>query len=79
MEYQTVKRLVDQHFVPIVGPSSDPLLAELVPEDDPLEKCLWVVLTSDGRIIRREGLYANPDVGLDRVRQVIRHSDSATK
>lgn len=71
MEYQTVKRLVDKHFVPIVGPSSDPLLAELVPEDDPLEKCLWVVLNADGQIIRREGLYANPDVGLERIRQVI--------
>jgi hypothetical protein len=71
MEYQTTKRLVDQHFVPAVVSSNAQGVAELVPPDDPLEKCLWVVLGSDGSIIRREGLYANPDVGLERVRQVI--------
>lgn len=71
MEYQTVKRLVSQNFVPIVGPSSDPSLSELVPGDDPLENCLWVVMTPDGAILRREGVYANPDVGLSRVREVI--------
>lgn len=44
MEYQTTKRMVDEHFVPIVGPSSDPQLSALVPEGEPLELCLWVVL-----------------------------------
>lgn len=72
MEYQTTKRLVDEHFVPIVGPSSDPPLLALVPEDDPLEVCLWVVLNSAGEILRREGVYANPDEGMKRVRAVIK-------
>jgi hypothetical protein len=71
MEYQTTKRLVDQHFVPIVGPSSDPQFAALVPENDPLESALWVVLDNNGTIIRREGVYANPDEGMKRVRGVI--------
>ena len=71
MEYQTTKRLVDQHFVPIVGPSSAPEFVALVPEDDPLENALWVVLDSDGNIIVREGVYANPDVGMKRVRALI--------
>jgi hypothetical protein len=71
MEYQTTKRLVDQHFVAIVGPSSDPQLSRLVPEDDPLELALWVVMDSDGQIIRRESVYANPDEGMRRVREVI--------
>lgn len=71
MEYQYVKRLVDQNFVPVVGPSSDEQLAQLVPEDDPLENCLWVVMTAEGEILRREGVYANSDEGLKRVRQVI--------
>ena len=35
MEYETTKRLVDQHFVPIVGPSSDPSFSALVPQEDP--------------------------------------------
>lgn len=72
MEYQTTKRLVDEHFVPIVGPSSGPQLSALVPEDDPLELCLWVVLNPAGDILRREGVYANPDEGMKRVREVIR-------
>jgi hypothetical protein len=71
MEYQTTKRLVDQHFVPIVGPANDPSLAALVPPDDPLENALWVITDSSGKIIRREGVYGNPDEGLKRVRQVI--------
>ncbi|PPD17107.1 MAG: hypothetical protein CTY30_07665 [Methylocystis sp.] len=71
MEYQTTKRLVDQHFVPIVGPNSDPLFSALVPEDDPLELCLWVVTDNEGSILRREGVYPNPDEGLKRVRSVI--------
>jgi hypothetical protein len=71
MEYQTTKRLVDQHFVPIIGQSDDPKFSALVPEDDPLELCLWVVLDCEGKIIRREGVYANPDEGMRRVREVI--------
>ncbi len=71
MEYQTTKRLVDQHFVPITGPSDDPMFSALVPEDDPLELCLWVVLDGNGKVLRREGVYANPDEGMKRVRSVI--------
>jgi hypothetical protein len=72
MEYETTKRLVDENFVALVGPSSDPALSELVPEDDPLESCLWVVLDLSSSIIRREQIYANPDEGMKRVREVIR-------
>jgi hypothetical protein len=71
MEYQTTKRLVEEHFVAVVGPSSDPQLSRLVPDDDPLEACLWVVLNSSGNILRRESLYPAPDEGLKRVREVI--------
>ncbi len=71
MDYETTKRLVDTHFVPVVGVSSAPLHASLVPEDNPLELALWVVLDCEGRIVRREGVYANPDEGLKRVRSVI--------
>jgi hypothetical protein len=72
MEYETTKRLVDENFVALVGPSSDPALSELVPEDDPLESCLWVVLDLSSSIIRREQIYANSDEGMKRVREVIR-------
>lgn len=71
MEYQTTKRLVDQHFVAVVGPSKDPVLNALVPEDDPLENCLWVVMTSNGEILIRESVYGNADEGMKRVRKLI--------
>ena len=74
MEYQTTKKLVDEFFVAVVGPSTDPQLSALVPEDDPLELCLWVVLNPAGEILRRESVYANPDEGLKRVREVIKRS-----
>ncbi|GAA0566706.1 hypothetical protein GCM10009416_00870 [Craurococcus roseus] len=71
MDYLTTKRLVDQHFVAMVGPSSDPDLAALVPADDLLETCLWVVLRGDGTIVRCESVYENPGEGMKRVRAVI--------
>lgn len=77
MEYQTTKRLVDQHFVAVVGPSSDPAFGGFVPEDDPLELCLWVVLSPKGEILRREGVYANPDEGMRRVRTLVAQAESS--
>lgn len=77
MEYQATKRLVGQHFEAVVGPSSDPALGALVPQDDPLELCLWVVTTSEGVALRRKGVYANPDEGLKRVRAVLTQATDA--
>mgnify|MGYP003649207648 CR=1 FL=1 len=71
MDYFTTKKLVDDHFVPALVSSKNHDAAELVPSDDPLENCLWVVLRKDGEILVREGVYANPDEGLKRVRRVI--------
>lgn len=71
MEYQTTKKLVDQHFVALVGPSSAPDLAALVPADNPLEKCLWVVLTSGGELLRCQGVIGNPDDGMRLVQELI--------
>lgn len=71
MEYQATKRLVDTYFVPAIIKASEEKAKMLVPEDDPLENCLWVVLDTHGKILSREGVYANPDEGLKRVRAVI--------
>jgi hypothetical protein len=77
MEYHTTKKLVMDHFIPALVPKSDRDAAALIPLDDPLENCLWVVLNHDGSIIRREGVYANPDEGLNRVRGVVRELGAA--
>lgn len=71
MEYHTTKSLVDEYFVSAIIKASDEQAASLIPSDDPLENCLWVVLTPEGEILRREGVYANPDEGLKRVRAVM--------
>lgn len=71
MEYQTTKRLVNDHFVVVLGASSDAALANFVPIDDPLENCLWVVLDAQGTVLRKESVYANPDEGMKRVRSVV--------
>lgn len=77
LDYFTTKRLVEDHFVTALVPATDPDVAPLVPEDDPLENSLWVVLSPDKEVLRREGVYANPDEGLKRVRQVIAQTSSA--
>lgn len=71
MEYFTTKKLVEERFVSVLVSSNQPGAAVLVPEDNPLENCLWVVLSNTGEVILREGVYANPDEGLKRVRAVI--------
>lgn len=71
MDYFTTKRLVQDHFITALVPNTDEDAASLIPPDDPLENCLWVVLDPSGGIIRREGVYANPDEGLKRVRTVV--------
>ena len=71
MDYFTTKQLVHDHFVPALVSSKSQDAASLVPVDDPLENCLWVVLGKDGKVLVREGVYANPDEGLKRVRKVI--------
>lgn len=71
LDYFTTKKLVDDHFVAALVPLSSSGAKDLVPQDDPLENALWVVLNTDGKILRREGVYANPDEGLKRVRAVI--------
>lgn len=72
MEYQATKRLVDQYFVPILGSCNDPELADLVPEDNPMELCLLVILDRDLNILKLESVYANPEEGLRKVRELIK-------
>jgi hypothetical protein len=71
LDYFTTKRLVDDHFVAALVPLSAAGARELVPQDDPLENALWVVLNANGEIVRRESVYANADEGLKRVRAVV--------
>lgn len=71
LEYQTTRKLVDEHFETAVVPVSDAAARAIVPADDPLEKPRWVILTPDSRVLRSEGLHANPDVGLERTREAI--------
>ena len=75
LEYQTTRKLVDEHFETAVVPVSAPDARALVPAEDPLERPRWVVLMPDARVLRSEGLYANPDVGLERTREVIAVAD----
>jgi len=71
MEWETTKRLVDEHFVVVMGPSSDAELGKLVPSDDPLEECRWVVLNGTD-LVRSESVYANSTEGRKRIREVLR-------
>lgn len=71
LEYNTTKRLVKEHFIQVLVSSYGLDVAQYVPVEDPLENCLLVVLAPDGTIMRREGVYANPDEGLKRTRKFI--------
>ena len=72
LEYQTTKNLVRENFVQVLVNAKSEGIADLVPPDDPLENSRLVVMKPDGEILRSEGVYANPDEGLKRVREDIR-------
>lgn len=71
LEYFTTKKLLEQHYVCALLPASVPGVRAYVPENYPLENALLVITSADGEILRREGVYANLDEGLKRVRSVI--------
>lgn len=71
LEYQTTKRLVHERFIQAIVDVNSDGARQFVPADDPLENCLWVVLNPNGSVVRREGVYGNPDEGLRRVREVV--------
>jgi hypothetical protein len=71
LDYFATKKLLDQHFVCALLPASADGTREYVPDDDPLENALLVVTSAAGEVLRREGVYANPDEGLKRVRSII--------
>ena len=72
MEYRTTKKLVDEHFVAAVIPRDADDAGKLVPDDNPLERCLWVVLDPKGNIIDRQGVSGNPDSGMNIIRMLIK-------
>ncbi len=71
LQYQTTRKLVDQSFVCCMIPVSNKTAKALIPVEDALDNCRWVVLNIQGDVLRSESLYANPDEGLARTREVI--------
>jgi len=71
MEWESTKRLVDEHFVCILGPSTDAELGALIPPDDPLEEARIVIMDIEKNIIRSESVYANPSEGRKRIRAAV--------
>ena len=71
LQYQTTRKLVDQSFVCCMVPASNDTAKALIPVEDALDNCRWVVLNIEGDILRSESLYASPDEGLARIRKVI--------
>ncbi|WP_296434684.1 MULTISPECIES: restriction endonuclease [unclassified Rhizobium] len=70
MEWETTKRMVDENFVPAVGPSTDEAFLSLVPSDDPLEECRLVIFTPTKTYLSAS-TYANPQVARGWVLAVI--------
>lgn len=71
MDYFTTKKLVEEHFIHTVVSSSSKEAKQYIPEDDPLENCRLIILSKLGEVVLSEGVYANADEGLKRIRKVI--------
>jgi hypothetical protein len=77
MEYETTKHLVKDNFISGIVNSQNSGVSEFIPKDDNLDNCLLVVVAPDNSILLREGVYANPDEGLKRVKNVMKKWESA--
>ncbi|MBE7376492.1 restriction endonuclease [Pseudomonas lopnurensis] len=71
MGYELTKRLVDEHFVAVLGSSSLPSLQALIPDDDPLEDCRLIIMDATRREIYSDTVYANKKEALKIVRSAI--------
>jgi hypothetical protein len=70
-QYEMTKRLINQYFIQVIVPISLIETRKYIPDNYHMENCLLVVLDKNGKIIRQEGVYANADEGLKRVREDI--------
>lgn len=78
MEYETTKKLVNNNFIQVLTDSEKPEVKELIPAEEPIENCLLTILTPDNKIIRQEDVYANPDEGLKRTKEIIEKWNKTT-
>ena len=67
-QYEITKRLINENFIQAIIPSTSYEIKKYIPDNYHMENCLLVVFDKNGIIIRQEGVYANPDEGLKRVR-----------
>ncbi len=78
MEYDTTKNLVQGNFIQVLSDSKGENLDKLIPAEEPLENCLLTILKPNLEKIKQEGVYANPDEGLKRVKAFIEEWNSAS-
>lgn len=70
-EYDTTKKIINNNFIQALINKQTNNVEELIPLDDPLENCLLVIIDKTGKRRFSEGVYANPDEGLNRTRKFI--------
>jgi len=70
-EYETTKKIIKDNFVQALIDKNTNKVDDLIPIDEPLENCLLVIVDKGGQMKFTEGVYANPDEGLKRVRHFV--------
>jgi hypothetical protein len=70
-EYEKTKSLINEYFIQAIVSNDEYDVLKYVPENYHMENCLLVVLNKNYEIIRQEGVYANTDEGLRKVREDI--------
>lgn len=77
-QYEQTKRLINQNFIQAIIPTNSANIQKYIPSDYHMENCLLVVLDKNENILRQEGVYANSDEGLKRVRQDVAKLNTQT-
>ena len=69
-ELQETKKLLREHFVLVLLDREHRDVKRYIPQGN-IEKAQWVLIGAGGRVVKQAAVYANPDVGLRTVKELV--------
>jgi len=69
-EREETKKLLKDNFILVLLDRKHQDVKKYIPDGN-IEKAQWVLIGPDGKVIKQEAVYGNPDVGLKTVKELI--------
>ena len=69
-ELEETKKLLKDNFILVLLDRKHQDVKKYIPDGN-IEKAQWVLISPDGKVIKQDAVYGNPDVGLKTVKELI--------